>query len=78
MGLAIRGQTDADYVREALKAGSPATLKLASALLEAGSAALAEVLEAGTEMHRNWRLAIHNQVTSGPAAPLAKKTCEEQ
>ncbi|MDD5036503.1 MAG: DUF1702 family protein [Methylococcaceae bacterium] len=78
MGLAIRSQTDPDYVRDAMKSGSQQTRALAPALLQAGQSALDEVQKAGVEMHRNWRMAIHQQVSEGPEAALAKKTCEEK
>ena len=77
MGLAIRYQTDPGYVREAMKGGAPPVRLLAPALLQAGLEALNDVERAGTEMHRNWRTAIHQQLVDGQAAEIAKKTCEE-
>ncbi len=77
MGLTIRYQTDPGYVREAMKSGTaPDTRLLAPALLQAGLEALEEVQRAGTETHKNWRTAIHTQVTGGAQAPLFKKSCE--
>ena len=77
MGLSIRYQTDPGYARDAMKGGSPQTRQLAQALLQTGLDALAEVERAGVEMHKNWRTAIHNQVTGGKEAASFKKTCEE-
>jgi len=76
MGLAIRYQTDPGYVRDSLKSGSPPTRQLAQGLLQAGQTALEEVQQAGVEMHKNWRTAIHNQVANGKDAASFKKTCE--
>lgn len=78
MGLAIRYRTDPGYVRNAMKGGvSEGSRLLAPALLQAGLDALAEVEQAGTEMHKNWRTAIRKQVTDGEMAATAKKVCEE-
>jgi tetratricopeptide (TPR) repeat protein len=75
MGLAIRYQTDPSYVREAMNSG--AAQALAPLLLQTGLDALEEVQQAGVEMHKNWRAAIHTQAASGKAAASFKKTCEE-
>ncbi len=78
MGLAIRYQTDPSYTRDSMKSGKSQQIRLlAPTLLQAGLDALTETQQAGVEMHKNWRAAIHNQVTSGPAAASFKKTCEE-
>lgn len=78
MGLAIRYQTDSGYVREMMKLGSPQTRTLAQTLLEASQIAFDEVQQGGLEMHKNWRTAIHNQITGGRTAATLKKTCEEK
>ena len=78
MGLAIRYQTDSAYVRDMMKLGSEKTRTLAQTLLEAGQTAFDEVQQGGLEMHKNWRAAIHNQITDGKAAATLKKTCEEK
>ena len=78
MGLAIRYQTDSGYVREMMKLGSPQTRTLAQTLLEASQIAFDEVQQGGLEMHKNWRTAIHNQITGGRTAATLKKACEEK
>lgn len=78
MGLTIRNQTDPAYVAEMLKGGSAQTKAVTSALLQAGLDALDETQKAGIEMHRNWRTAIHTQITTGKAAAGLKKTCEDK
>ena len=79
MGLAIRYQTDPGYTRDAMKTGkSPQIRTLAPSLLQAGVDALDEVQRTGVEMHKNWRIAIYNQVARGPAAASFKKICEEK
>lgn len=76
MGLAIRYRTDPGYVRSAMKDGaSPQARSLATTLLQAGQDGLAEVQQAGVEMHRNWRTAIHNQLAKGPGAAGIQGTC---
>lgn len=78
MGLAIRYQTDPGYVRSALKgATTPSVRQLVPVLLQAGLDALAEVEQTGPDLHRNWRAAIHKQLSEGPAATAAKATCED-
>ena len=57
---------------------SPQIRTLAPSLLQAGIDALDEVQRAGVEMHKNWRIAIYNQVARGPAAASFKKICEEK
>jgi len=78
MGLAIRNQADPAYVAEMLKGGSAQARPVASALLQAGLDALDETQKAGIEMHRNWRTAIHTQLSTGKAAARLKKTCEDK
>lgn len=78
MGLAIRYQADPAYVRDMLKGGSAQTRQMAQILLQAGLDALDGTLQTGPEMHRNWRTAIHTEITGGKAAAALKKTCEEK
>lgn len=77
MGLAIRYQTDASYVRSAMRhAATPQAQTVTQAALQAGLDALAEVEQVGIEMHQNWRLSIRAQFDSGPAAAVDKTLCD--
>jgi len=78
MGLAIRYQNDPGYVRDAMKSATqPEVRLLAANLLQAGLDGLDAVEQVGTEMHRNWRVAIRGQLGDGQMAAEIKNTCEE-
>lgn len=77
MGLAIRYQADASYVRTVLRRANQQVQTVTQAALQAGLEALFEVEQSGVEIHQNWRLAIRSRFADGgSASAMAKSWCE--
>lgn len=76
MGLGIRYQSDPRYVRTAMRNPKQRETRMAAAmLLRTSLSALSQIERIGTEMHRNWRGAIRNQLTRGTGKSVVREIC---